>query len=81
MRVNRAQGPGTCPLPGPRLVRPGAKREDRTTRALGSAGMARAPPVNDQEMSGLDPLGPGQESAELIVDLLRVIRPSESETL
>jgi len=43
--------------------------------------MARASPVNDQEMGGLDPLGLGQESAELIVDLLGVARPGESETL
>src|SRR5712691_371933 len=65
----------------PSLGGPGAEREDRASWAVRFARMARAPAVNDQKMGGLDPLGPGQESAELIMDLLRVVRARESEAL
>src|SRR5713101_5744352 len=65
----------------PSLAGPGAEREDRASRAVRFARVAGAPAVNDQKRCGLDPLGSGQESAELVMDLLRVVRARESEAL
>src|SRR5262249_16946839 len=63
------------------LVGPGTARAHRAATALGPSREARPAAVKRQQMGGPCPLGPGYHSAELIVNLVRVLGLGESEPL
>src|SRR5262245_15717064 len=63
------------------LPRPGAETTHRAGGAGRLAGKAGTTSVDDEEMRRLGPAGPGQERAEIVVNLLGVFRPGEPEPL
>src|SRR5215472_4114622 len=64
-----------------RLARPGAQITYRAGGAGGLAGEAGAPAVNYEEVRRLCPSWSGEKGAEIVVYLLRVLRPGEPEPL
>src|SRR5262249_25236762 len=63
------------------LTRPGTEIPHRAGGAGRLAGEAGATPVDDEEMGRLGPAGPGQERAQIVVNLLGVFRPGKPEPL
>src|SRR5207253_9569985 len=63
------------------LAGPGAQDPLRAARAVRLARGTDAPPVDDEQVGRLRPPRPRDEGAEIVVDLLRVLRPREAQPL
>ena len=62
-----------------RILAGGADVGNGTDPAVGLAGVTDAPPVEDESVAKLRPAGLGEERLKVLLDILGIIPPSESE--
>src|SRR4029453_12109653 len=68
-------------LGGTLLPRPRTQRPHPTFRALGRLRVTGPPAMPDEEMAGVRPLRPGDDGAEIVVNLLRIGGPGQAQPL